>query len=76
MAANDEDQYNTLLDYYRGKISEFEKERLEWLAKIEEIRISYEDRHKLQWELNKRRDEIAELNRSISEAKVMLFEER
>lgn len=61
MAANDEEQYNTLLAYYRNKIGEFDRERMEWLAKIEEIRISYEDKHRLEWELLKRKEEIGEL---------------
>ncbi len=31
MAVNDEEQYNQLLAFYRSKIQEFERERLEWL---------------------------------------------
>jgi coiled-coil domain-containing protein 77 len=65
-----------LLSYYRSKIGEFDKERMEWLAKIEEIRISHEDKHRLEWELLKRKEEIAELQRTLSESKLMLFEER
>ena len=76
MAGNDEEQYNSLLSYYRSKIGEFDKERFEWLQRLEEIRLSYEERHQLQWELNKRKEEIMEVQRSLSEAKVMLFEER
>ena len=61
MAANDEEQYNSLLAYYRSKIGEFDRERLEWLAKLEEIRLSYEERHQLQWELAKRKEEVVEV---------------
>lgn len=63
MALNPSDpqQYQDLLSYYRSKLSEFEKERFEWLTKLEEIRIQYEDKHQQEWELIKRKQEITEL---------------
>ena len=76
MAANDEEQLNSLLAYYRSKIAEFDKERLEWLTKIEELRIQYDDKHRSEWELHKRKEEISDLQRTLSEHKLMLFEER
>jgi coiled-coil domain-containing protein 77 len=76
MAANDEEQLHSLLTYYRSKIGEFDRERLEWMTRLEEVRLSYEDRHELQWELGKRREELTEVGSSLTEAKVMLFEER
>ena len=70
MALNDEDELNSLLTYYRDRISEFDNERNEWLEKLQEVRLNYvfylkircqEDNHKLEWELQKRKDEIIEL---------------
>jgi len=61
MACNDEDELNSLLTYYRERINDFDKERTEWLEKLESVRISQEELHKLNWELQKRKDEIAEL---------------
>jgi len=61
LAANDEEQLGSLLAYYRSKVSEFDKERMEWLAKMEEMRISYEEKHRLEWEVLKRKEEITEL---------------
>ena len=70
MALNDEDELNSLLTYYRDRISEFDNERNEWLEKLQEVRLNYvfylkircqEDKHKLEWELQKRKDEIIEL---------------
>lgn len=58
---NNAQQQYELMQYYRSKLGEFEKERLEWLAKIEEMRIQYEDKHQLEWELLKRKEEINEL---------------
>ena len=40
MACNDEDELNSLLAYYRDRINDFERERTEWLEKLEEVRIS------------------------------------
>lgn len=37
MAENDEEAYNSLLAYYRSKIGEFDRERMEWLSKFEEV---------------------------------------
>lgn len=31
------EQFTPLLSYYRSKIAEFDKERMEWLAKMEEV---------------------------------------
>jgi len=54
MGCNDEDELNTLLAYYRDRINDIDLERTEWLERIEEIRVSQEEKHRLTWELNKR----------------------
>jgi len=41
MALNDEDELNSLLTYYRDRISEFDNERNEWLEKLQEVRLNY-----------------------------------
>jgi coiled-coil domain-containing protein 77 len=76
MGCNDEDELNSLLTYYRDRINDFEKERLEWLAKLEEVRYSQEEKHKLEYRLKKKNEEIADLQRSLTEQKVSLFDER
>ncbi|CAK71366.1 unnamed protein product (macronuclear) [Paramecium tetraurelia] len=73
---NDPQQYQDLLAYYRSKLGEFEKERFEWLTKLEEIKIQYEDKHQQEWELLKRKQEIKELQQTNSRIQLMLFEER
>ena len=40
------------------------------------MRYKQEDMHKLEWELKKRKDEIFETSKSLSEAKLALFDER
>lgn len=76
LAVNDENEMNTLLSYYRKRLSEFDKERQEWLEKLEVLRYSQEEKHKSEWELQKRNKEIAELQKSLSELKLSLFDER
>lgn len=76
MAINDENEANTLMTYYRNRLADFDKERQEWLEKIELSRQSQEEKHKTDWELHKRKDEISELQTTISELKLSLFDER
>ena len=76
MAINDENELNTLLAYYRQRINDFDKERKEWLERLESVRQSQAEKHKTDWELKKRKDEIAELQKTISESKLSLFDER
>jgi coiled-coil domain-containing protein 77 len=65
-----------LLAYYRTRITEFEKERAEFIARTSSIEVSHEELHRTQWELRVRHEEIAELQRALSDANVYLFDER
>lgn len=46
------------------------------LVAIEKIKVSHEDYHKLAWELHQRMNEIADLQKALSDAQTFLFEER
>ncbi|KRX09587.1 hypothetical protein PPERSA_08619 [Pseudocohnilembus persalinus] len=76
MGINDENDLNSLLAYYRDRVNDIDKERTEWLEKLEEVKHKAEQKHKQEWELQKRVDEIAELQKTITELKVSLFDER
>ena len=65
-----------LLDYYRHRVEAFEKERIEWLERLEAIRLSQEDNHKLEWELKKRTDEVIELQDALKKNSLGIHEER
>jgi len=65
-----------LLDYYRHRVELVEKERVEFLAKIEAIKIDVEEKHKLEWELKKRTEEISELQDNQRKISLGLGEER
>ena len=64
------------MSYYRERINGFDLERKEWLEKLEELRYKQQEKHKSEWELKKRKNEIAELQKSLCDLKVALFEER
>ena len=67
---------SSILAYYRERIDAIQKERDEWFERLESLRISQEDFHKQEWEMKKRNEEIAELQKSLSDAHVVIFEER
>lgn len=66
----------SVLEYYRKRVDEMQKERENWFEQLEKLRISQEDYHKLEWELKKKDEEIAELQQTLSEAQIKLFDER
>ena len=67
---------SSILSYYRTRIDEVQKEREDWFERLETLRISQESFHKQEWELKHRSEEIAELQKALSDSHVALFEER
>lgn len=65
-----------LLEYYRRKIAEFDNEHDDMLSKLDAYKCTYEEQHKIQWELRQREEEIAELQKALSDMQVFLFQER
>ncbi|NP_001171806.1 coiled-coil domain containing 77-like [Saccoglossus kowalevskii] len=65
-----------LLEYYRKKIADFDGEHEEMLNKLEQYKMTYEQQHKSHWELRQREEEIAELQKALSDMQVYLFQER
>uniref|UniRef100_A0A8C8SAN4 Coiled-coil domain containing 77 n=1 Tax=Pelusios castaneus TaxID=367368 RepID=A0A8C8SAN4_9SAUR len=65
-----------LLEYYRKKIAEFDEEHEELLKRLERYKAIYDEQHKLQWEMRQREEEIAELQKALSDMQVYLFQER
>ena len=66
----------SILSYYRERVDAIQRERESWFERLETLRISQEDYHKQEWELKKRNEEIAELQKALSDSHVALFEER
>ena len=65
-----------LLDYYRLRLEGFENERVEWMERLEGLRLSQEEHHRLEWELRRRTEEIIELQNALCESQVALNGER
>ncbi|XP_067392411.1 coiled-coil domain-containing protein 77 isoform X4 [Emydura macquarii macquarii] len=65
-----------LLEYYRKKIAEFDEEHEDLLKRLERYKGTYDEQHKLQWEMRQREEEIAELQKALSDMQVYLFQER
>ncbi|XP_026550894.1 coiled-coil domain-containing protein 77 isoform X1 [Notechis scutatus] len=65
-----------LLEYYRKKIAQFDEEHEELVKRLETYKASYDEQHKLQWEMRQREEEIAELQKALSDMQVYLFQER
>ncbi|KAM4675565.1 coiled-coil domain-containing protein 77 [Discoglossus pictus] len=65
-----------LLEYYRKKIAEFDEEHEDLIKRLEQYKSTYEEQHKMQWEMRQREEEIAELQKALSDMQVYLFQER
>jgi len=76
IAQKEEEDSTTLLAFYRERINAFVKEREEWLQKLDQLLAAKEEFHTQAWELQSKREEVADLQKSISESKVSLHNER
>ncbi|KFV50457.1 Coiled-coil domain-containing protein 77, partial [Tyto alba] len=65
-----------LLEYYRKKIADFDEEHEDLVKRLERYKETYDEQHKLQWEIHQREEEIAELQKALSDMQVYLFQER
>ncbi|XP_058047609.1 coiled-coil domain-containing protein 77 [Ahaetulla prasina] len=65
-----------LLEYYRKKVAEFDEEHEGLVKRLETYKASYDEQHKLQWEVRQREEEIAELQKALSDVQMFLFQER
>lgn len=65
-----------ILNYYRDRVEAFEKDRVQWYGKLEQIRVRQDLIHKSEWELKKRQEEKIELEHAIQQCQAALFEER
>ena len=65
-----------LIDYYRLVVDTFETERIKNYDLFQNIKISNEDQHKVDWEIKRRKDEIIELEHALYESNMALNNER
>jgi len=67
---------SSLLDYYRIRLSSYDKERLDWIGRLERLNIRIQDRHMLQLELKSKLDEIVKLKEEKKELTNVINKER
>ncbi|NXB37343.1 CCD77 protein, partial [Eulacestoma nigropectus] len=65
-----------LLEYYRKKIADFDEEHEELVKRLEKYKQAYDEQHQLQWEVRHLEEEIAELQKALSDMQVYLFQEK
>ncbi|NXF82779.1 CCD77 protein, partial [Sclerurus mexicanus] len=65
-----------LLEYYRKKIADFDDEQEDLVKRLERYKETYDDQHKLQWEVHELEKEISKLQKALSDMQVYLFQER
>ncbi|TPX71511.1 hypothetical protein SpCBS45565_g01048 [Spizellomyces sp. 'palustris'] len=65
-----------LLNYYRERLERCEHDYKEALEKIDAIRIPHDDAHRVAWEAHKRAEEVASLQKALSDAELALFDEK
>uniref|UniRef100_A0A8D2PJ06 Coiled-coil domain containing 77 n=1 Tax=Zosterops lateralis melanops TaxID=1220523 RepID=A0A8D2PJ06_ZOSLA len=65
-----------LLEYYRRKILDFDQEHEELMKRLEKYKQTYDEQHQLHWEVRHLEEEIAELQRALSDMQVFLFQEK
>lgn len=67
---------SSLLDYYRIKLSLYDKERLDWISRLEKLNIRMQDRRSLQLEINSKLEEIVKLKEEKKELENVINKER
>ncbi|KAM9579675.1 coiled-coil domain-containing protein 77 [Guaruba guarouba] len=65
-----------LLEYYLKTIADFDREYEDLVKRLERYKETYDEQHKLQWEVRQREEEIAELQKALSDMQVYLFQEK
>ncbi|KAJ1510428.1 Coiled-coil domain-containing protein 77 [Coelomomyces lativittatus] len=65
-----------LISYYRQRIENSENELQSYIRALDTIKISHEEQHQLQWELQHRNEEIHALQGTLSEHQNSILEER
>lgn len=76
LGLNEDSELNSLISYYRHRIARFEQERFETIKQIERIKISVEEKHRQEWELERSKEIVAELQKSQSDSRTKLYDER
>jgi hypothetical protein len=75
LSAENEERAN-LLAYYQRQCAQFEQDQHDSLQRFAALEVSHQEMHKLRWQNRVQREEIAELQKAVSNSNVALYEER
>jgi coiled-coil domain-containing protein 77 len=76
LAAVDPQNYGGLLAFYREKIRLMENERIDSISQFETLKGDQKERHQMEWENFRLKNELKELHITLSESKLSFFEEK
>ncbi|NXO27156.1 CCD77 protein, partial [Cisticola juncidis] len=65
-----------LLQYYRRRIAGFDQEHDELVRRLEKYKQTYDEEHQLHCEVRHLEEEVAELQKALSDMQVFLFQEK
>lgn len=65
-----------LIEYYRKKVEDLSSDHEKVMTMLEKFRMTFEDQNSRQQSLRQKEEEIAELQRALSDMQVFLFQER
>ena len=72
----DEQQLLELLDYYRQKVDNQEKERIEWMAEIQQMKQNVETVHEQEQAIFNIKYQMAELQKALSDSHLSIYDEK
>jgi len=70
------EEQRELLEYLQARVESFERERVDFLQRLDEMAGSSGERHTLKWEVRKKDEQMMDLQKALSDAHVFLYEER
>ena len=65
-----------LLEFYRGKIAEYDTDYESLERRLEQYRASFDSQQREQMEVKRREEEVTELQKALSDVQLFLFQER
>ena len=65
-----------LLEYYQKRIEAFEEEKAEWQTRFQATKVTQDEFHKIQWDLEQKNNTITEIQNQLNQANFILYEER
>lgn len=76
LAIIDPSSPHNLLKFYQQKVSNLEKERIDWITELNTLKIDQKEKHDTEWKIFRLKNEKEEFERKISDLKIKFFQEQ